>query len=81
MEWVTTRRSNPTSRPAAAAISFNGVTMAAKLNEDAAQPLWGQGFRPAAELPLGAERHVSAGSAGDLVAGPGLNRVFNGSVV
>jgi hypothetical protein len=34
-----------------------------------ARPLWGQGFRPTAELPLGAELYVKAGSAGDLVAG------------
>ncbi len=56
---------------------------AAKADEDAAQGMCGQRFGAAAELPLGAERYVSAGSAGDLVAG-GLaflaapNRVFNG---
>ncbi len=27
--------------------------------------VWGQGFRPAAELPLGAELYVRAGSADD----------------
>jgi hypothetical protein len=32
---------------------------AADADEDAAQSLWGQGFRPAAELPLGAELYVS----------------------
>ncbi len=42
---------------------------AAKANEDPVQPVWGQGFGPAAELPLGAERHVNSGSTGDLVAG------------
>ena len=31
--------------------------------------MWGQGFGPAAELPLGAKLYVSAGSTGDLVAG------------
>jgi hypothetical protein len=41
------------------------------------KPLWGQGFRPAAELSLGAERHVSAGSTGDLVAGKPANRVLD----
>ncbi len=45
------------------------TTTAAKGNEDTAQPVWGQGFRPAAELPLGAELYVSAGRTGDLVAG------------
>ncbi len=40
--------------------------------------MWGQGFGPAAELPLGAELYVSAGSTGDLVAGLHMNRVFNG---
>ena len=39
---------------------------AAKANEDAMQPVWGQRFGAAAELPLGAERYVSVGSAGDL---------------
>ncbi len=39
---------------------------AAKADEDAAQGMWGQRFGAAAELPLGAERYVSAGSAGDL---------------
>jgi hypothetical protein len=37
--------------------------------------LWGQGFGSAAELPLGAELYVSAGSAGDLVAGVRTNRL------
>jgi hypothetical protein len=32
---------------------------AAKANEDAAQPMWGQRFRASAELPLGAELYVS----------------------
>ncbi len=31
---------------------------AAKVNEDAARPLWGQRFGAAAELPLGAELYV-----------------------
>ncbi len=35
----------------------------------AAQGIWGQRFGAAAELPLGAERHVNPGGAGDLVAG------------
>ncbi len=39
--------------------------------------LVGQAPRPAAEPQLGAERYVSAGSAGDLVAGVLTNRVFN----
>jgi hypothetical protein len=43
-----------------------------------AQPMWGQRFGAAAELPLGTERHVSAGSNGDLVAGVRTNRVFKG---
>ncbi len=51
---------------------------AAKADEDATQSMWGQRFGAAAELPLGAERYVSAGSAGDLVAGVLTNRVFNG---
>jgi hypothetical protein len=38
---------------------------AAKGDEDAPRPLWGQRFGAAA--PLGAERYVTAGSAGDLV--------------
>jgi hypothetical protein len=42
---------------------------AAKADKDAAQPLWGQRFGAAAELPLGPELYVNAGSAGDLVAG------------
>jgi hypothetical protein len=37
----------------------------------------GQGFGPAAELPLGAELYVSAGSTGDLVAGTPTDRVFD----
>ncbi len=39
---------------------------AAKADEDAARPLWGQRFSAAAELLLGAERYISAGSTGDL---------------
>jgi hypothetical protein len=54
---------------------------AAKADEDAARSLWGQGFRPAAELPLGAELYVSTDSAGDLVAGDPAKRIFNGAVV
>ena len=50
----------------------------AKAKEDAARPSWGQRFGAAAELPLGADRYVSAGSAGDLVAGVPTNRVCNG---
>ncbi len=47
--------------------------------------MWGQRFGAAAELPLGAELYVNAGSAGDLVAGrlPLLafpTRVFTGAV-
>jgi hypothetical protein len=42
---------------------------AAKANEDAELPSWGQRFGAAAELPLGPELYVTAGSAGDLVAG------------
>ncbi len=41
---------------------------AAKPNEDAAQPLWGQRFGAAAELPLGPELYVSTDSTADLVA-------------
>ncbi len=48
-----------------------------KGDEDAAQGLWGQRFGAAAELPLGAERYVGAGGAGDLVAGVLTNRVFD----
>jgi hypothetical protein len=57
---------------------FHGPERAAKGDEDTAQPVWGQGFGPAAELPLGAELYVSAGSTGNLVAGDPANRVFNG---
>ncbi len=39
----------------------------------AAQPVWGQGFGLAAELPLGAELYVSADSTGNLVAGDRAN--------
>ncbi len=53
----------------ATARSHHGPQRAAKSDEDAAQDMWGQRFAAAAELPLGAERYVSAGSAGDLVAG------------
>jgi hypothetical protein len=56
---------------------FHGPRRAAKLNEDAVEPVWGQGFGPAAELPLGAELYVSAGSTGDLVAGTRTDRVFD----
>jgi GTPase len=38
-------------------------------NREQPQPVWGQGFGPAAELPLGAELYVPPGSAGDLVDG------------
>ncbi len=41
--------------------------------------MWGQGFRPAAELPLGAELYASTGSAGDLVAGSRTDRVISGA--
>ncbi len=34
---------------------------AAEANEDAIQPVWGQRFGAAAELPLGAELYVGAG--------------------
>ncbi len=37
-------------------------------------PVWGQGFGPAAELPLGAELYVSTGH---VVAGEPADRVFN----
>jgi hypothetical protein len=50
---------------------------AAKANEDAALPSRGQRFGAAAELPLGPELYVSAGSTGDLVAGDPANRVFD----
>jgi hypothetical protein len=50
---------------------------AAKANEDAARPSWGQRFGAAAELPLGPELYVTAGSVGDLVAGDPANRVFD----
>jgi hypothetical protein len=49
----------------------------AKLNEDAVEPVWGQGFGAAAELPLGAELYVRTGSTGDLVAGTRTDRVFD----
>ena len=39
---------------------FHGPERAAKGDEDTAQPVWGQGFGPAAELPLGAELYVRA---------------------
>jgi hypothetical protein len=52
----------------------------AKLNEDAVEPVWGQGFRPAAELPLGAELYVRTGSSGDLVAGTRTDRVFDRAI-
>ncbi len=55
----------------------HGPQRAAKSDEDAAQDMWGQRFAAAAALPLGAERYVSAGSAGDLVAGVLTNRVFD----
>ncbi len=42
---------------------------ATKANEDAVEPVCGQRFGAAAELPLGAEFYVRAGSTGDLVAG------------
>ena len=50
---------------------------AAKADEDAAEPVWGQRFGAAAELPLGAELYVRTGSTGDLVAGDPPNRVFD----
>jgi hypothetical protein len=56
---------------------FHGPRRDAKGDEDTAQPAWGQGFGPAAELPLGAELYVSAGSTGDLVAGTRIDRVFD----
>ncbi len=55
---------------------FHGPRRSARADEDAL-PVWGQGLGPAAELPLGAELYVSAGSAGDLVAGNPANRVFD----
>ncbi len=51
---------------------------AAKANEDEMQPVWGQRFGAAAELPLGSELYANAGNASDLVAGAYTNRVFNG---
>ena len=59
--------------------AFHGPRRAAKGDEDTL-PVWGQGFG-AAELPLGAELYVSAGSAGDLVAGNPANRVFDRAFV
>jgi hypothetical protein len=50
---------------------------AAKADEDAVEPVWGQRFGAAAELPLGAELYVRTGSTGDLVAGTRTNRVFD----
>jgi hypothetical protein len=50
---------------------------AAKGDEDAVEPVWGQRFGAAAELPLGAEFYVRAGSTGDLVAGTRTDRVFD----
>ena len=47
----------------------------------AAPPVWGQGFRPAAELPLGEELYVSTGSTGDLVAGTRKDRVFDRTII
>ncbi len=55
------------------------VVWAPKANEHALEPVWGQRFGAAAELPLGAELYVTFGSAGDLVAGDPANRVFNGA--
>ncbi len=54
--------------------AFHGPLRAARADEDA-PPVWGQGFRPAAELPLGAELYVRAGSAGEQV--DLINRVFD----
>jgi hypothetical protein len=59
---------------------FNGDSMAlraAEADEDAVQPVWGQRFGAASELPLGAELYVRAGSTGDLVAGTRTDRVFD----
>ncbi len=50
---------------------------AAKGDKHTAQPVWGQGFGPAAELPLGAELYVTADSTGNLIAGDPANRVFD----
>jgi anti-anti-sigma factor len=50
-------------------IGFTIAPRAAKANEDAVEPVWGQRFGAAAELPLGPELYVTAGRAGDLVAG------------
>ncbi len=56
--------------------AFHGPRRAAKGDEDAAQPVWG---RPSG-LPLGfrpARNFTSACNAGDLVASPHTNRVFD----
>ncbi len=61
-----------------------GVAMAlraAKVDGDATRSLWGQRFGAAAELPLGAELYVLAGSTGDLVADVRTNHSFNGAFV
>ena len=52
---------------------------AGKADEDAMQPVGGQRFGAAAELPLGAELYASAGNTSDLVAGAYTNRVLNGA--
>ncbi len=54
----------------------HGPRRAARVDGDTL-PVWGQGLGPAAELPLGAELYLRAGSAGDLVAGNPANRVFD----
>ncbi len=46
----------------------------AKANEDAMQPVWGQRFGAAAELPLGAELYASAVAPAIFVAGALTNR-------
>jgi hypothetical protein len=54
---------------------------APKTDENAAQPVWGQAFGPAAELPLGAERHVNAAARRNLilwVAAPAVALILSG---
>ncbi len=51
-----------------------------KPNKNTTQPLWGQRFGAAAELPPGPELYATAGSTGDLVAGTLTSRAFNEAI-